>query len=442
MSCPGVAVSASSRNDTFLSHNIRTTPQYACFPFARCASSMTRQTTSFAGNTLEAMSFSIVCGVQKNTRFWSQNALRVPLSSFFVLPIKTQMSFSGMPHMSRHAAFFVHHHRRDERLPETGRQAHERVRRQRVSSDVVLVVSSDELPGVDVRLRGVRIEKHPVRVRATNQPLRVRRAHRGRREPPGVLPLRRRRDVLRGLPLRRVRVVVHRGRGLTSRRRRRRSRDGRRRAPPRVAVAVDLDRTLVREHVRAAAIAISIASSSSSSPAPPAAAPAEHRVQRPLLLLHAGAEQRLLRPALRGEHRGHRPLVHRRLVVRGEARRVRRERAVDRVVPGAVVRVARVPPRAAAAAASLPLPSLPPALLRAAAVPAEPALVPRVPAEPFVRGVRRPAAAVEVLLRRRVTLPRRRRRRRAVRLLLRSMVMRRGRGLTRSRPVPGRGVAI
>ena len=66
---------------------------------------MTTQTTSFAGQTLELMSFSIVCGVQKKTRLVRQKVRRVPLSSFFVLPIIVHVSSVGMPHMLLHAAF-------------------------------------------------------------------------------------------------------------------------------------------------------------------------------------------------------------------------------------------------------------------------------------------------------------------------------------------------
>jgi hypothetical protein len=51
------------------------------------------------------MSFSIVCGVQKKTRLERQCTRRVPLSSFFVLPIIVHVSSVGMPHMLLHAAF-------------------------------------------------------------------------------------------------------------------------------------------------------------------------------------------------------------------------------------------------------------------------------------------------------------------------------------------------
>ena len=66
-SWPGVAVSASVRNCTSRSQSCFTTPQYAWLPFARCASSITRHTTSCAGHTPSLRSFSMVCGVQKNS---------------------------------------------------------------------------------------------------------------------------------------------------------------------------------------------------------------------------------------------------------------------------------------------------------------------------------------------------------------------------------------
>ena len=72
--CPGVAVSASSRNLTSRSQSCCTTCVYACLPLARCASSITRHTTSFAGHTPSLMSLSIVCGVQKKTRFSRHSA--------------------------------------------------------------------------------------------------------------------------------------------------------------------------------------------------------------------------------------------------------------------------------------------------------------------------------------------------------------------------------
>ena len=102
---PGVALSANVRNLTPRSHSIRMHPTYEWLPLALCASSMTTQTTSFAGQTLELMSFSIVCGVQKKTRLERQCTRRVPLSSFFVLPIIVHVSSVGMPHMLLHAAF-------------------------------------------------------------------------------------------------------------------------------------------------------------------------------------------------------------------------------------------------------------------------------------------------------------------------------------------------
>ena len=104
-SCPGVAVSASKRNSTFRSHSCFATMQYAWLPFALCASSITRHTTSDAGHTPSLKSFSMVCGVQKNNRLSLQFDLRVPSKSRFVLPINVHVSASGMPQMSLHAAF-------------------------------------------------------------------------------------------------------------------------------------------------------------------------------------------------------------------------------------------------------------------------------------------------------------------------------------------------
>ena len=103
--CPGVAVSASSRNLTSRSQSCCTTCVYACLPLARCASSITRHTTSFAGHTPSLMSLSIVCGVQKKTRFSRHSERRVPSTSFLVLPISVHVSSVGMPQMSLHAAF-------------------------------------------------------------------------------------------------------------------------------------------------------------------------------------------------------------------------------------------------------------------------------------------------------------------------------------------------
>ena len=50
------------------------------------------------------MSFCIVCGVQKKTRFVRQRLRRVPSASFLVLPINTHVASLGMPQMSLHAA--------------------------------------------------------------------------------------------------------------------------------------------------------------------------------------------------------------------------------------------------------------------------------------------------------------------------------------------------
>ena len=104
-SWPGVAVSASVRNCTSRSQSCFTTPQYAWLPLARCASSITKQTTSCAGHTPSLRSFSMVCGVQKNSLLSRHSVRRVPSRSRLVEPISTHVSSEGMPQMSRHAAF-------------------------------------------------------------------------------------------------------------------------------------------------------------------------------------------------------------------------------------------------------------------------------------------------------------------------------------------------